>query len=78
MSKFVIVDISSLRSTPHEIANFAISLPSVIVYPIIVDIEKEFGMFVDYAAYPWIKPITKYNNQIINQIIDDIVKEQKS
>lgn len=78
MSRFVIVDISSPRSTPHEIANFAISLPSVSVYPIIVDSEKEFGMFADYASYPWIKPITKYNNQIINQVIDDIVKKQKS
>lgn len=79
MSKFVIADLSSPRSIPHELANFAKDNPSVFIYPIILEGEKAFGMFEDhYKNYSWIKPIKEYTNETVNQLVEEIVKEQQN
>lgn len=79
MSKFVIVDLSSPRSSPHEIANIATSNPSITLYPIILKGEPPFGMFEDhYKNYHWIKPIKEYTDDTLMQLVEEIVKENQS
>ena len=76
MSKFVIADLSSPRSIPHELASIARQLPSVNFYPIIVSGEKPFGMFDDYRSYPWIHPIKTYEELDIETVIFDIIDSE--
>lgn len=78
MSKYVIADLSSPRSIPHELASVAKQLPSIRFYPIIVSGERPFGMFDDYASYPWIRPLKEYNESYIEAVIEQIVSEEKN
>lgn len=76
ISKYVIADLSSPRSIPHELASVARQLPSIRFYPIIVTGEKPFGMFDDYSSYPWIRPIKEYDEEDIDIIIAQIISEE--
>ncbi len=76
MSKYVIADLSSPRSVPHELANIARQLPSIRFYPIIVAGEAPYGMFADYAPYTWIRPIKEYTEDDIETVIEEIVSEE--
>lgn len=76
MSKYVIADLTSPRSIPHELASIARQLPSIRFYPIILKGEKTFGMFDDYKAYPWIRPLREYDGTSIETTIDEIVLEE--
>lgn len=76
MSKYVIADLSSPRSLPHELANIARQLPSIRFYPIIVAGEKPYGMFEDYKPYTWIQPIKEYSIDSLEPVIREIVAEE--
>lgn len=76
MSKYVIVDLSSPRSVPHEMASIARQLPSIRFYPIILKGEKAFGMFDDYQAYSWIRPLKEYDEMSIESVIEQIASEE--
>ena len=76
MSKYVIADLSSPRSVPHELANIARQLPSIRFYPIIVAGEAPYGMFADYAPYTWIRPIKEYTEDDIETVIKEIVSKE--
>lgn len=76
MSKYVIADLSSPRSLPHELANIARQLPSIRFYPIIVTGEKPFGMFEDYKPYTWIRPIKEYDADGLEAVIKEIIAEE--
>lgn len=78
MSKFVIADLSSPRSIPHELSHIIESNPSVTIYPIILENEKSYGMFEDhYKRYTWVKPTQEYTNDNLKQLVERIVKEQQ-
>lgn len=74
MSKFIIADITSPRSIPHELATLIKEFPSIAVYPIIQEYETEYGMFQDLAAYPWVKEIRRYNSQTIDEVVRTIAE----
>lgn len=76
MSRYVIADLSSPRSIPHELASIVRQMPSVRFYPIIETGEKPFGMFDDYHYYQWIRPIKEYNEIKIETVIAQIVSEE--
>lgn len=78
MSRYVIADLSSPRSIPHELASIARQLPSIRFYPIIVSGEKPFGMFDDYRSYPWIRPIKEYDEAQVSTVINQIISEENS
>lgn len=73
MSKFVIVDLSSPRSSPHELANIVTENPSIKVFPVVLSGENPYGMFEHYKAYPWVKKIKEYTNDNILQVVDEIL-----
>ena len=76
MSKYVIADLSSPRSIPHELASIARQLPSIRFYPIILVGEKPFGMFDDYRSYPWIRPVKEYTVDDVENVIEQIILEE--
>ena len=78
MSKYVIADLSSPRSVPHELANIARQLPSIRFYPIIVAGEKPYGMFDDYQSYSWIRPVKEYDQDNVDIVIGKIISEENS
>ena len=78
MSRYVIADLSSPRSIPHELANIARQLPSIRFYPIILEGEKPFGMFDDYRSYHWIRPIKEYKETQIKAVIEEIISEENN
>lgn len=72
MSKFIIADITSPRSIPHELATLVKEFPSIAVYPTIQGIETEYGMFQDLTNYPWVKEIRRYSTETIDEMVKDI------
>lgn len=72
MSKFIIADITSPRSIPHELANIVKDFPSIEVHPIIQGNETEYGMFQDLMYYPWVKEIRRYNSETLDEIVKTI------
>ena len=78
MSRFVIADLSSPRSIPHELATNVPRLPSVTFYPLIVNTETEYAMFNNLLVYNWVKPVTRYEPNQIGNILEKIVDEQRN
>jgi len=63
MSRFIIADITDAKAIPQELQRIVPSNPSVPVAPILESDSKEFGMFIDFADFPWVLPIHKYDNK---------------
>ncbi|ACL22653.1 pentapeptide repeat-containing protein [Desulfitobacterium hafniense] len=76
MSRFVIADLSSVRSIGHELAIIVPKLPSVTFYPIILKGEKEYGMFNDLLIYHWVRPIKEYLPNGIKEVLEAIIDDQ--
>lgn len=62
ISKIVIADITDAKSIPQELSNIIPFMPSLPVQPIILEGEKEYGMFERYNKYPWVNPIIQYSD----------------
>lgn len=62
MSRFVIADISDPSSVPHELASVVPTSPSVPIVPIIREGARDYSMFRDLRAYPWVLPTVTYRN----------------
>ena len=77
MSKFIIADLSSPRSLPHELAVLIPRLQSIPVYPIIKRNEKPYGMFDDFYSYKSVQQIKEYSNDTISDILIEIVKNNE-
>jgi uncharacterized protein YjbI with pentapeptide repeats len=76
ISRFVIADLSSVRSIGHELATIVPKLPSVTFYPIILNGEKEYGMFSDLLIYHWVRPIKEYLPNGIKEVLESIIDDQ--
>jgi hypothetical protein len=61
MARFIIADVSSPRSIPHELAHVVKDLPSVPVQPIIDSREREYAMIEHLQNYPWFLDTVEYN-----------------
>ena len=62
MSRFVIADICDPSSVPHELASVVPTSPSVPIVPIIREGARDYSMFRDLRAYPWVLPTVTYRN----------------
>jgi hypothetical protein len=61
LSKFIIADITSPRSSPQELQATVPNLKVPFV-PLLSSGQKPWGMFPDLAEYPWVLPVQKYKN----------------
>ncbi len=71
MSRFVVADLSDPRSIPQELREIVPNTPSLPIVPIILDSQREYGMFEHFTRYPWVLPVYRYASQA--SLLDDIV-----
>jgi len=76
ISRFVIADLSDPRSIPQELMLIIPTSPSLNVYPIIEESQREYGMFSFFEKYNSVKEISRYNTKTIESVIIEIIKNQ--
>lgn len=73
MSRFIVADISSPRSVPHELASLVPRLLSVPVQPLLHEDETPYGMFEDIKRYSHVLPVKHYRRPFDPGILDDVI-----
>lgn len=64
MSRFVIADLTDAKAAPQKLLSFVPQLPSVLVQPILLTPQREYGMFEDVLhRYPWVLKPFFYEDQ---------------
>lgn len=76
MSRFVIADLSDAKSIPQELTLIIPTSPSLPVYPIIEESQREYGMYGFFENYPWVKDISRYNETNIESVVTSIIENQ--
>jgi hypothetical protein len=61
MARFVIADLTDSKSIPQELTAIIRDNPSVPIRPIISKLQREFKLFGDWAEYPWVLPVYRYD-----------------
>lgn len=78
ISRFIVADLSSPRSLPHELSALVPRLQSVPVYPVICNDQKPYGMFSDFSVYKSVKTLREYSSITIDATIHDIIAEDRA
>ena len=61
LARFVIADLTSPMSVPHELASFVPDV-RVPVVPLILAGSRPYSMFADLHSYPWVLPLHEYRD----------------
>ena len=79
LARFVIADLSTPRSIPHELQAIVPDI-QVPVAPIIMASERPYAMFADLGKYPWLLQLRTYSdvNDVINVVLKDVLSEIES
>lgn len=63
MSKFVVADLTDTKSIPQELSELIPNNPSLTIYPIVSNEDREYSMFEHWQRYPWVKNIFRYEKK---------------
>ncbi len=62
MARFVIADITDLKSEPQELSGVIPFLPSVPIQPIMQSSAEEYVLFENFERYNWVLKPHRYND----------------
>jgi hypothetical protein len=75
LSRFIIIDLTGPRSSPHE-ASSIIPYCKVPIQPIIEGTEEPYSMFLDFKLYSWVLDVYQYSdkNMLLAALKADIIE----
>ncbi|MDD3815388.1 MAG: pentapeptide repeat-containing protein [Desulfocapsaceae bacterium] len=75
LSKFVVADLSEPKSVPQELSHIVPHFPSIPLQPIILNTEREYGMFEHFKSYPWVLEVLQYQEGNVSILVDEIISK---
>ena len=70
LARFIIADITGAKSIPQELQTIVPNLPSVPVQPLLLNSDREYGMFEHFRRFPWMLETYYYDN--LNEVLVSI------
>jgi hypothetical protein len=75
MARFIIADITEIKSIPQELQRIVPDLPSVPVQPVLQASAEEYGMFEHFKRFPWVLATYRYESleEVITALPEKII-----